>query len=213
MKTNPLPYDPPYESPLEDVFAWSLSKYIDRDVDLFKQFEAPTICGQFRIDFVAVAPTGYRVAYECDGADFHEDSRDEWRDAMILGAGHVDSIVRLRGQDIVHRINDVLLVASRWDPELFTDRAKHNLNRLASQRSRDFDASDNPCTAIVSYPDKSKDPASPMFIRLFRRTRIDPPDIMRQFWQASFRFAQSLGGGSLDDVIQQYRNRESEVAI
>jgi len=213
MKTNPPPYDPPYDSPLEDDFAWSLSKYIDRDVALFKQFDTPTICGDFRIDFVAVAATGYKVAYECDGADFHEDSRDEWRDAMILGAGHVDSIVRLRGQDIHHRTNDALLVASRWDPQIYSDRAKHILNRLASQRSREFDASDDRCTAIISYPDESKNPASPLYIRLFRRSRVNPRGVIRQFWQAAFRFAQSVGGGNLDDVIQQYRNRKPEVAI
>ncbi len=213
MRTNPQPYDPPYDSPLEDIFAWSLSKYIDRGVAIFKQSETSTICGQFRIDFVAVAPTGYKVAYECDGADFHEDSRDEWRDAMILGADHVDSIVRLRGQDIVHRMDDVLLVASRWDPQIFSDRARHNLNRLASQRTRDFDTSDDPCTAIISYPDESKNPASPLYIRLFRRSRVNPPGVMRQFWQAAFRFARSVGGGNLDDVIQQYQNREPEATI
>lgn len=205
MRTDPPPYDPPYDSPIEDAFAWSLGKYIDRNVAVLKQFEAPTICGQFRIDLVVVTPNGHKVAYECDGADFHDESRDEWRDAMILGAACVDVIVRLRGQDIVHRMDDTLLVASRWDPQIYSERGTHHLNRLASSRARNFDPSDDPCAAVISYPDESKNPANPLHIRLLRRTGVNPPGVLRQFWQAAFRFAQSIGGGNLNDIIQQYR--------
>ncbi len=207
MRTDFPQYDPPYDSPLEDVFAWSLSKYVARDVTIFRQFEVPTACGKFRIDFVAVTPNGYRVAFECDGADFHEDSRDEWRDAMILGSGQVDSIIRLRGQDIFHRVNDVLLVASRWHPRIFSERAFHNLTCLASNRALMYDVSDDPFTAVISYPDESKVASSPLHIRLFRRMRVNPSGVRRQFWQCAFRFATSNGGGNLDEVIREYRNR------
>lgn len=204
MTTAPLPYNPPYESPLEDAFAWSLSKYLDRSVSLHKQVECPTICGRFRMDFVAVTPIGYKVAYECDGAQYHDHVRDEWRDAMILGAGDIDTIVRVRGQDIVHRINDVLLISSIWDPQIYSDRGVCNLTRLASSRARTFGASDDPCIAIIAYPDESDSPSSPLHIRLDRRIRVNPPTVQRQFWEAAFRFAQGVGGGKLDDVIEQY---------
>jgi len=46
-------YDPPYESPLEDCFAWALSKYLRPGTNLQKQVEVKTICGDFRVDFVA----------------------------------------------------------------------------------------------------------------------------------------------------------------
>jgi hypothetical protein len=90
-------YDPPYESPLEDSFAWNLSKHLRRDTRLEKQVVVSTVCGAFRMDFVATSAAGQRIAFECDGAEFHEFRRDEWRDAMILGGGGADSIIRLEG--------------------------------------------------------------------------------------------------------------------
>jgi len=75
-------YDPPYESPLEDLFAWNAVKYLGETVAFDKQVEVDTICGKFRLDFLAVSPES-RVAFECDGVEYHEPRRDEWRDAMI----------------------------------------------------------------------------------------------------------------------------------
>lgn len=49
---------------------------------------------------------GYRIGIECDGKKFHNASRDEWRDAMILGGEHLDVIYRLRGSDINFYIED-----------------------------------------------------------------------------------------------------------
>lgn len=98
MNKGPL-FDPPYESPLEELFALNAIKYLDDSVDFQKQVSVETICGQFRIDFVI--DTGLKkVAIECDGKESHNKSRDEWRDAMILGAGAVDVIYRLRGGDL-----------------------------------------------------------------------------------------------------------------
>lgn len=81
-----LIYQPPYDSPIEDAFAYYfVMKYAAEDVDLTTQVEASTICGKFRLDFVLCAREGFRAGVECDGKDFHNPSRDEWRDAMILG--------------------------------------------------------------------------------------------------------------------------------
>ena len=76
-------YDPPYESPLEDTFARGLSKFLRPGTNLEKQVEVTTICGDFRLDFVATTMAGRRVAYECDGAEFHDAQRDEWRDSVV----------------------------------------------------------------------------------------------------------------------------------
>ena len=85
------------ESPIESEFLGALRKYAAGGLQLETQVEVVTICGKFRLDLVAVFENGRRVAFECDGKEFHKPSRDEWRDAMILGKGFVDCIYRLRG--------------------------------------------------------------------------------------------------------------------
>ncbi len=208
MKSHLQPYDPPYESPIEEMFAWSLGKYIKPDTSLFKQVEVSTICGKFRLDFVAATSSGYKVAYECDGADFHDEVRDEWRDAMILGAGHVDAIVRLRGKDIFHRVNDLLYVTSCWDPQIYSERGSTNLRRLASSNALDFDPSDDANIGMITYREESKGVSSPLYIRLLRRSRLVPLG-QREYWQAAFLFAQNAGGGNLDEVIANYRRQHT----
>src|SRR5688572_5827088 len=107
----------PFDSPLEADFAWHVAKYVSNEVHLDRQVAVETICGRFVLDFVATNPAGARVAFECDGKEFHHAGRDEWRDAMILGADGVDSILRLRGSDLTYHINDVLYITAVWHPE------------------------------------------------------------------------------------------------
>ena len=177
-------YDPPYESPLEDAFAWGLTKHLRPGTNLQKQVEVRTICGDFRLDFVATTASGLRVAYECDGAEFHEAQRDEWRDAMILGSNAVDTIIRLRGSDLTYHLNDVLWLLANWNSDVFSDRSQQQLLRLASDSVR----------------------SHRHHILLLRRNRSVPSD-QREFWQTAFRFASSMDGGSLDldSVLARWR--------
>ena len=46
-------YLPPYESPLEDLFALNFDKYLAEGVTVTKQVEVKTFCGAYRLDFVA----------------------------------------------------------------------------------------------------------------------------------------------------------------
>src|SRR5689334_20970735 len=119
----PLQFDPPYDSPIEELLAWNLDKYIHEDVKLDKQFEAPTPIATFRLDLVARAPSGGRVGFECDGNEYHQDAfRDEFRDALILGSKAVDVVYRMRGQDLHYHTQDCLYVAMKQDPALFSER-------------------------------------------------------------------------------------------
>jgi hypothetical protein len=118
--------DPPYESPIEDAFAWHLIKHLDPAVQLTKQVTAPTICGSFRLDFLAQTGTR-RIGFECDGAEYHDELRDECRDAMIVWSGHADVIYRLRGADLHHRMNEVLGTLPDHEPALFRDRGRRNV--------------------------------------------------------------------------------------
>lgn len=196
-------YDPPYESPLEDAFAWGLSKVLHPGTILEKQVEVKTICGDFRLDFVATAVAGRRVAYECDGAEFHEQQRDEWRDAMILGANAVDSIIRLRGSDLTYHLDDVLWLLSKWDPDVFSDRSQKILFQLASDRAG-YHRHDSLGSAMITYWEESKSRDNPLHIFLLRRNR-NVPKGQREFWQYAFTFAHSVGGGSLDGVLARWR--------
>lgn len=126
-------YEPPYDSPIEDTFAKFTEKYFSPEVILNTQVEVTTICGLFRLDFVAIDSNGKQTGFECDGKEFHEESRDEWRDAMILGSSNIDEIYRIGGKEITYRIEDVFWAISNWSPWLFNDRQKYNLSRMASE--------------------------------------------------------------------------------
>jgi hypothetical protein len=201
-------YDPPYESPLENYFAWQMSKYLRRDTTLRKQVEAQTICGRFRMDFVAISPSGKRIAYECDGEEFHEPRRDEWRDAMILGTDSVDAIIRLRGLDLTYHGDDLLLLLAKWDPDLFSDRSQIILNRLASDSARAYQH-ESQTMAMVTFP--HEDQNDPFFIFLHRRSRVVPTG-QREYWQTVHRFALSCGTGDLDSVIEKWKAAGSGTA-
>jgi hypothetical protein len=196
-------YDPPYDSPLEDSFAWALTKYLRPGTNLEKQVEVRTICGVFYLDFVATTTTGRRVAYECDGGEFHEAQRDEWRDAMILGANAVDTIIRLRGSDLTYHLEDVLWLLANWDPDVFSTRSQHILFRLASERARNH-RHDCVGSAMITYWEESTSPINPLHVFLVHRNHDVPPG-QREFWQTAFRFANSVGGGSLDTVLARWR--------
>jgi len=205
MDIKPPFYNPPYDSPLEDDFAFNITKYLEPSLSLVPQYEVDTICGKFRIDFVVQGPGGL-TGFECDGKEFHDRSRDEWRDAMILGTKTVNAIYRLRGSDVYYRIEDILYLVSKWNPELFSMRGLLNLETLASDEVKAAEMEVPRSIAIVTY--KTEYLAGlrnePVHLRMERR-HLQSPRGKRQFWEAAFRFASEIGGGNLDDVIAQYR--------
>src|SRR5437868_6129943 len=84
-RTGPSLCDDAYfESPIEREFGLALQKYISPGVELLQQLDLPTPWANFRADF-ALRLGDRVVVLECDGAEFHDPSRDEWRDAAILG--------------------------------------------------------------------------------------------------------------------------------
>lgn len=122
-----------YDSPIEDLFAFSAEKHLAEGLYLEPQVECPTRYGTFQLDFAARLP-GRALGFECDGADFHADVvRDEWRDALIIGTGAVQAVYRFRGCDIVYGVNDCLCVVAALEPQFFSERGHHNLQRLATE--------------------------------------------------------------------------------
>ncbi|PTB99795.1 hypothetical protein C9993_01405 [Marinobacter sp. Z-F4-2] len=198
----PVIYNPPYDSPIEDLFVRHYEKYAAASVELVAQKEVDTICGRFILDFLVQDETGYRVGIECDGKEFHEESRDEWRDAMILGDGHVDAMYRLRGSDINFYIEDILFLLAELEPIIFRDRAHANLEVLASPEIKGLKKDHGRDHYFFKY--RNGDDKG--FFRLEARRRTVPAS-ERRFWQSAYRYAQEVGGGKLDDVIYSYRNR------
>lgn len=127
-------YAPPYERPVEDELAWHLVKFLHPEAGLRYQVRHQTPAGPFYTDFVVEAPLGegrtVRVGFEV--TDALDPENVALRDALLVGGGHLDALLRLSPDDLVYRMHDVLLFALRLRPELFSRRGRINLETLAS---------------------------------------------------------------------------------
>ncbi|MBD6981802.1 MULTISPECIES: hypothetical protein [Vibrio] len=195
-------YDPPYDSPIEDTFAKFASKYLKQELEMDSQVVVKTICGTFRLDFVVTDGKGRKTAIECDGKEFHEGSRDEWRDAMILGSTDIEEIYRIRGSEINFSIEDVFYILSIWSPWLFDERQAYNMGCIATEELTKSSPLPTDSTFSLNYIDDNNQMSC--FYIVKRHKNI--PKGNRQFWQKAFEYAQHVGGGDLDDVIAKFRS-------
>lgn len=125
-------FDPPYDSPIEDEFAYHVLKYISSKTEFKPQKKIVTFCKTYRVDFFFEC-AGQNVAVECDGGMYHDFYKDIIRDTLILGTGQVKTIFRLKGKNIIYNINDLLWLLSRYCSEIFTERSCTVLNNLVSK--------------------------------------------------------------------------------
>jgi len=130
---------------------------------------------------------------------------------MILGAKAVDSIYRLRGVDIYYRIEDILYIVSRWNPELFNHRNILNLETLASDEARKIRNEIPKSIVMITYEAEEESPyyapKPPVYLCMERR-HAESPANRRQFWESAYNFALEEGGGKLDDIINLYRTKK-----
>lgn len=188
-------YAPPYDRPLEDDFAWHLVKYLNPVAALGYQVKVETPCAPFWVDFV-VEHGGRRIGFECGELDAEADAAQaQLRAALIIGAGGLDVLYRFRGADLAYRLHDCLLVAARWDPELFSPRGQVNLDTLASPAARASRPQRTALTARVFYPaavreafyedeafDETEAPPPPLVVH--RVSRDNPAGWIRDFDRA-----------------------------
>jgi very-short-patch-repair endonuclease len=120
------------ESPIESAFLRCVSPLLRDDVAVVPQKGITSPWGVFRLDFV-LERGALRVCVECDGAEFHEDGRDEWRDVMCISAGYVSDVFRFRGKDLYARPDDCVGGLAVELPELFSERGLHIALRRASE--------------------------------------------------------------------------------
>lgn len=129
------------ESSLEEQFAQGLEKYLNPYSEILPQFEVQTILGKYRLDFV-VSLNGHIIGFECDGKDYHDDFRDEWRDALILHSKQIDTIYRFRGKDIFTFLDDCIHIIYKHDSFIFNDRYEHHYGLLVSPDTLNYFLSD-----------------------------------------------------------------------
>ena len=202
-KPKPVYMPGKYESPIEDRFAWHITKYLNPEVNFYAQYPIKTLCGSFRIDFV-VEYGGSRIGFECDGKDFHNPYRDLWRDAMILGTSKVDSIFRLRGRDIYMYPLDLIYTIARWHSSLFSSRGQRNLLELSLESTVKSDIDKIATSHLIEIDDEAESYRTHLKIdRRFRHTF----ETKRFVWDEYFEYAESIGGGSLDKIIGSYERQ------
>lgn len=201
-------FDPPYDSPIENDFAYNIVKYLDNDVTFDKQVSVDTVCGRFRLDFIAHR-SRRRIGFECDGKEFHDNyvgcsARDRWRDALILETGVVEVIYRFPGKDLVYNINDCLFILAACEPQLFSERELINLNQLAS-----YDVIKK-LSQMWMHGQIWQFDDSEMIYCLYKEFRYQyGVTVYRHHCNNSFllersNFAKKYGGGDLDYIMRQF---------
>ena len=144
-------YDPPYERPLEDEFAWHLIKYLRPITGLRYQVRVETPCTNAWIDFV-IEHGARRIGFEIGSLDDVVDEEQErYRDALVIGSGALDVLYRFRAADLLYRPHDALHLAAMWDTSLFSERGRINLHTLASPEARPCHPRPHQTIAQVSY--------------------------------------------------------------
>jgi hypothetical protein len=174
-------YDPPYDDPVDDAFAWHLVKYLQRGSGLRYQVDGPLWEDHnLTIDFV-VEHKGRRVGFMC-GASPEGTEHDRRGDALRIGCGRVDVLYRLRADDIEQHLHDALLLVARWDADLFSDRGRLNLNTLATPEARTIQPRWNETIVTVCYD--GGEGKSSAALRLQRLSQSHPDGWMPAYEQA-----------------------------
>lgn len=119
------------ESIIEENFFHQFQKFCIDELHLKAQLKIETRVGQLRPDFVLSMDESL-ITFECDGDEFHERSRDDVRDAILLGDGHIHTIYHLGGPLLTFAPVLAIKYISKWEPELFSIRSKQILDQAAS---------------------------------------------------------------------------------
>lgn len=183
-------YDPPYATPLHDALAWHLVKYLAPALGLRSHPRPESSIPLPTADFL-VESGRRRVALILTDSTSND---TEWhRDALWIGEGHADAVLRFRIADLEHRLPDALYLWTRWMPALFSERGRTNLSTLASPVACQPPRSSNR-TVTLRYADSRAhlctllDVASlPPDTLVVRRLLRQRPDV----WRPAFERARS----------------------
>ncbi len=203
-------YAPPYERPIEDEFAWHLVKYLDGRAGVQYQARVETAAGPFWVDFLVevAGPHGTtrRIGFEISEADGDAEA-DALRDALLVGGGALDVLLRFQRDDLLYRLHDALWCARLWEPALFSQRGRVNLETLASLDALRLNVRPDAAQATMPYalPDAFADetfdgetlePAEgePRLLRVVRYSRAHPATYAALYDQAAAHFGLAPDG-------------------
>jgi very-short-patch-repair endonuclease len=208
-------YAPPYDSPIEDIFACHIVKYLPEAAQLHRQVEVDTQCGIYRVDFVCES-NDRTVGLECDGMEFHDEKRDEWRDALIMQTGQLNAIYRFSGRNIYHKIDRALYLLSRCEKGLFSERGRINLKILGEADLISVNDKEYESHAFLEYdwfPEKlaylSDDQDTyqraclPVTMAIRKCCNMRTPRSEPE-WVRKARFARRHAGKSLEEIMSLY---------
>jgi len=189
-------FDSPCESPIEDIFASYCLRHLRGTVSVDRQVEVDTQHGHFRIDFVLTVG-GKKIAVECDGRDFHNRYRDEFRDALLLGGCHFETVYHFRGCDITYWPDDCIWLMSVLDPRLFSERGHRQLGRLHHSEVNRIRGEEEDFSYLIWDGHES------FHFWAFRRSRKTASAFphLRYHWKVLYDFAGAHPGLSLDELI------------
>lgn len=193
------------ESQLEEIFIEKLEKYLSPLTSIVPQYEIQTIAGKYRLDFVIIKDH-IKIGFECDGKDFHDAWRDEWRDGLILNTGEIDTIYRFRGKDIFYALDDCIYIIYKYNPEILNDRYQHFCERLTTNEILEHFSLGEPVfrkheITTVSYDVRNDDGKliNQFNLRVERRNQN-----VQGLWQKLVRYVIANPNLTLDQVIKQY---------
>ncbi|HET7024390.1 MAG TPA: hypothetical protein VFI39_04225 [Gemmatimonadales bacterium] len=203
--TRPPEFEPPYESPVEEQFAWTFHKLLNPECDFRKQHEVVTTRGRFRLDFMLVTRGGRRLGIEIDGKDFHSYRRDAWRDAMILGERHADVILRFAARDIYYRLFDAIAVIRYLYPEVFNRHQVLAVDRLVSPEVEE-QVREAPEFIWVRYDGEELSDGSPIEMLVSHEGHTDSSSAL---WKEHYAFARKHPEIALDRLHDACRDQAS----
>lgn len=191
------------ESPLEEFLIEQLEKYLSGKVDLIPQYEVQTNVGKFRLDFL-IEINGKKIGIECDGKEFHNEWRDEWRDALILGNNQVDTIYRFRGKDLVCFVNDCIHVIYHYDRQIFNERYSQIFNQLITEELGEyFENNPNLKCETNSFSLRTTNEYGEkvgwLNIEILRRNKNDK----NSHWNKLYEFSKKYPGLKMDEIIKE----------
>ena len=125
-------YEPPYANELDDALARHLVAYLVPAASLEYKAQVWTTHSRCHFDFLIDLGTR-RVAIDyTDTPENVETALVEDNDALVLGTGAVDAILRVRRQDLEDHFYDCLHVIAKWEPNLFTPYGQRRFAERAS---------------------------------------------------------------------------------
>jgi very-short-patch-repair endonuclease len=195
-----MDHNAPYESPIEQYLFIKLRSHFAPNASLTPQVSFKTQCGIFRVDAL-LNFAERKVAVECDGKDYHNGYRDEWRDSILLGERHITDIVRFSGANII----DVPLVCisdlARWYAECFTIRGVAMLMAARKEVEFQFEEDDGSYGTYLFEGEHRCYGA----VRRFSSER-------RDMWQGYYKFALRNPGKTLDRIIELWKQSDRGAA-